>query len=84
MNFWLSFIRSIFDINLFPDKADYGGKSELDSVKFYSLWLGFILRQSFEKIGRKNAKIENFEKIDVCRIFRNFDNKFVKKSIKFK
>ena len=40
--------------------------------------------QSFEKIGRKSVKIENFEKIDFFRFFDNFLSKLLEKPIKFK
>ena len=77
-------MRSNFDINLFPDKADHDGKSELLKSQVYRLWLVLILESRAEKNEQKNDKIENFEKIDFFQIFRNFNNKFIKKSIKFK
>ena len=46
-------MRSIFDINLFSDKADHDGKSELDPVKFYSLWMVLILEVRREKNEQK-------------------------------
>ena len=61
-------MRSNFDINLFSDKADHDGKSELLKSQVYRLWLVLILGSRSEKNEQKMTKSKILKK----SIFSNF------------
>ena len=71
-NFWLSFIRSNFDLRSFPETADCDGFFGYSAELLYRLWLGQKFEQSFRKISEKNDKISKIWKIRFFQFFSQF------------